>query len=272
MTKKSKMLALLGTLAVAAASFLLLNNIYGLTGGFGRVVDGLIAQNVEARGGADKWRSVDALRISGHMDLGQGMHVPYTIEQKRPGQMCLEFEFNSQMATQCVTAEGGWKVLPFMGRTRPERMTEAEYAEMADAAAIDGLLFDSARRGHKVSLVGTETVNGRDAHKLEIVLPRGAKRWLYLDVETSLEVKLETIRTRNGRQQLIETHYSDWREVDGLLIPRLQDSKAEGEPESHWLTVDSVAVNPSIGDERFARPSAVKNESAGNWSNGSNSS
>ena len=137
MTKKSKTLALLGTLAVAAASFLLLDSMYGLTGGFGRVVDGLIAQNVAARGGADKWRSVDALRISGHMDLGQGMHVPYTIEQKRPGQMCLEFEFNSQMATQCVTAEGGWKVLPFMGRTRPERMTEAEYAEMADAAAID---------------------------------------------------------------------------------------------------------------------------------------
>ena len=269
MTKKSKTLALLGTLAVAAASFLLLDSMYGLTGGFGRVVDGLIAQNVAARGGADKWRSVDALRISGHMDLGQGMHVPYTIEQKRPGQMCLEFEFNSQMATQCVTAEGGWKVLPFMGRTRPERMTEAEYAEMADAAAIDGLLFDSARRGHKVSLVGTEVVNGRDAHKLEIVLPRGAKRWLYLDVETSLEVKLETIRTRNGRQQLIETYYSDWREVDGLLIPRLQDSKAEGEPESHWLTVDSVIVNPAIADERFAKPALAN---SGARSNGSNPS
>jgi hypothetical protein len=140
---------------------------------------------------------------------------------------------------------------------------------MADAAEIDGLLFDSARRGHQVSLVGQETVNGRDTYKLEVVLPRGAKRWIYLDAETALEVKLEATRTINGKEQLIETVYSDWLETDGLLIPRRQESRAEGEPESHWLTVDSVTVNPPIGDERFARPSAVNNEPAGNRSNSS---
>jgi hypothetical protein len=264
MTKKA--IAVLGTLAVAVVAFLVLNHFYGLTGGYGRVVNGLIARNVEARGGADRWRAVDSLRIAGQMDLGQGLHVPYTIEQKRPGKMCLEFEFDEQLATQCVSQDGGWKVLPFMGRPRPEPMTETEFAEMADAAAIDGLLFDSARRGHEVTLVGKETVKGREAYKLEVVLPRGATRWVYLDAETALEVKLETIRTRNGRQQLIETYYSDWRATDGLLIPRRQDSQAEGEPESHWLTVDNVAVNPPIADERFAKPALVDNRSGGNGS------
>jgi hypothetical protein len=267
MTKKSKTMALLGTLGIAVVAFLVLDGIYGLTGGFGRVVDGLIARNVEARGGADAWRDVDSLRLAGQMDLGQGMHVPYTIEQKRPGRMCLEFEFDEQLATQCVTDEAGWKVLPFMGRTRPEPMTETEHAEMADAAAIDGLLFDAARRGHEVSLVGTETVNGREAYKLEILLPRGSKRWIYLDTESALEVKLETIRTRNGRQQLIETYYSDWRETDGLLIPRRHDSRAEGEPESHWLTVDDVTVNPPIDDQRFDKPALANTASGGNGSN-----
>ena len=47
MTKKS--IAVLGTVAVAVVAFLVLNNIYGLTGGYGRVVNGLIARNVEAR-------------------------------------------------------------------------------------------------------------------------------------------------------------------------------------------------------------------------------
>ena len=265
MTKKS--MAVLGTLAVAVVAFLVLDNIYGLTGGFGRVVDGLIARNIEARGGADRWRAVDSMRIAGQMDLGQGLHVPYTIEQKRPGMMCLEFEFDEKMATQCVSGEGGWKVLPFMGRPRPEPMTDAEYAEMADTAAIDGLLFDSARRGHEVTLVGKETIDGRETYKLEIALPRGATRWLYLDAETALEVKLETIRTRSGRQQRIETYYSDWRETDGLLIPRRQDSRAEGEPESHWLTVDSVTINPPIADERFTKPALVNIQSGGNGSN-----
>jgi hypothetical protein len=265
MTKKA--IAVLGTLAIAVVAFLVLDNIYGLTGGFGRVVDGLIARNVEARGGADQWRSVGSLRISGQMDLGHGMHVPYTIEQKRPGKMCLEFEFDEQLATQCVAGDSGWKLLPFMGRPRPEPMTETDFTQMADAAEIDGLLFDAARRGHEVSLVGKETVRGRDAFKLEVVLPRGAKRWLYLDAETALEVKLETIRTHNGRQQRVETWYSDWRETDGLLFPRRQDSQAEGEPESHWLTVDTVTINPPIADERFAKPALVRLQSGGNGSN-----
>ena len=267
MTKKSKTMAALGTLALAVVVFLVLDSMYGLTGGFGRVVDGLIARNVEARGGADRWRAVDSLRMTGHMDIGKGMHGPYTIEQKRPDKMCLEFEFAEQMVTQCVADDSGWKVLPFMGRTRPEPMTDAELADMADTAEIDGLLFESASRGHQVKLVGQEAVNGRDAYKLEVVLPRGAKRWIYLDAETALEVKLEAIRILNGKEQRIETLYSDWRETDGLLIQHRQDSKAEGEPESHWLTVDSVTVNPPINDQRFARPSAVNNESADNGSN-----
>lgn len=265
MTKKT--IAILVALATVVAGFLVLDSIYGLTGGFGRVVDGLIARNVEARGGADAWRAVDSLRVSGRMDLGRGMHVPYTIEQKRPGQMCIEFEFDDELATQCVTGDSGWKVLPFMGRTRPEPMTDMEYRDMADSAGIDGLLFDAARRGHEVSLVGEETIDARDVYKLEVVLPRGAKRWVYLDAETALEVKLDTVRTRNGRQQLIETWYSDWREEDGLLIPHRQDSKAEGESETHWLTVDSVAVNPPIEDDRFDIPLPVGTGSGPNGSN-----
>jgi hypothetical protein len=267
MTKKSKRIAALGAVVAAVVVFLVMDDIYGLTGGFGRVVDGLIARNVEARGGAEKWRAVDSLRLSGQMDLGQGMHVPYTVEQKRPGSMCIEFEFDNEMATQCVSGGSGWKLLPFMGRPYPETMTDAELAEMADAADIDGLLFDAARRGSKVRLVGKEMVDGRETHKLEIVLPRGARRWIYLDAETALEVKLETIRTRNGREQRIETLYSDWRETDGLLIPRRQESRAEGGPESHWLTVESVTVNPQIADYRFANPALVNNQGDGNGSN-----
>ena len=144
MTKKSKTIALLGTLAIAVVAFLLLNSQFGLTGGFGRVVDGLIARNVEARGGVDAWRAVDSLRVAGRMDLGQGMNVPYTIEQKRPGKMCLEFEFDGEVATQCVAGDSGWKVLPYLGRTRPEPMTDIEFREMADTADIDGLLIDAA--------------------------------------------------------------------------------------------------------------------------------
>ena len=49
-----------------------------------RFVKELVARNIEARGGAEAWGAVASLRLTGQMDLGQGMVVPYMLEQK-PG-------------------------------------------------------------------------------------------------------------------------------------------------------------------------------------------
>jgi hypothetical protein len=222
-----------------------------------RAVDALIARNIAARGGADAWRAVSSLRLTGRMDLGQGMHVPYVLEQKRPGKMCLEFVFDGETAVQCADGNSGWKLAPFRGRPTPEPMTEAELRETADSADLYGLLYDYAARGHVVELEGREPVDGRDAIKLKVTLPKGGVRWVYLDAETALEVKLEALRMVAGREYRVETRYFDWQEADGLLIAHRQETLTEGDKESHFLTVDSVSVNPPLDDSRFALPATL---------------
>jgi hypothetical protein len=224
------------------------------TGGHGEIVDALIARNVAARGGAGAWRNVNALQLTGNMYLGQGLHVPYVLEQKRPGKGCLAFEFDNKTATQCVDGKTGWKLLPFMGRTTPKPMTEKELSEMAGAVGVDGLLFDSDKRGYKVELIGPEVVDGENTTELKVTLPGGAVRWVYLDEETGLEVKIEAMRVLHGQERLVETYYSNWQTVDGLLISRHQETRYEGDEESHFVNVERVRVNPPIEDARFAMP------------------
>ena len=219
-----------------------------------RIINALVVQNIEARGGENVWKSLDTLRLTGQMDLGQGMHVPYVMEQKRPGKMCLDFVFDEQTAIQCINGDSGWKLLPFRGRNYPEAMTEQEFSAMAGGADIDGLLFNTVERGNKIEFVGKEVVAGRPATKLEVTLPGGAIRWVYVDDETGLDVKLETTRVVNGKERLVETYYYDWQETEGLLIPRRQESKTEGDTEFHFVTVDSVRSNPVLDDSRFAMP------------------
>jgi outer membrane lipoprotein-sorting protein len=226
-----------------------------------RVVDELVARNVVARGGGEAWRAVSSLRYSGRMDVGQDMTVPYVLEQKRPGKMRLEFVFDDQTAVQSSDGKTGWKLVPFRGRTRPEPMTEVELRETADAADLYGLLFDYAARGHTVELLGREPVAGRDTFKLKVTLPKGAVRWVYLDAETALEVKVEAMRTLHGRERRVETFYSEWQATDGLLIARRQETRTEGDKASHILTVKSVIVNPPLDDSHFAMPAtAVGND------------
>ena len=89
-----------------------------------RIIKALVAQNIEARGGANIWQAVNSLRLTGLMDLGQEMHVPYVVEKKRPGKFCIEFVFDGETAIQCIDGKNGWKHLPYLGRDEPEAMTD----------------------------------------------------------------------------------------------------------------------------------------------------
>lgn len=236
----------------------------GLPGvGLAQSVDQLVAKNVTARGGAQAWRSVTSLRLTGKMDVGQGVRAPYVLEQKRPGKMRLEFEFDGATSVQCSDGKKGWKVVPFRGRTTPEPLTDQEVRETAASADPYGLLFDYASRGYKITLQGREKVEGRDTFKLKVVLPGGAVRWVFLDAESGLEVRVDAVQTVAGRARRLETYYGDWRAQGGLLFPRRYEMRTEGSPEPHQLTVETVQVNPVLDDGRFVMPAVASSATRG---------
>jgi hypothetical protein len=222
-----------------------------------RLVNQLVERNIAARGGDEAWQAVSALRLSGKMDLGQGMVVPYVLEQKRPGKMRFEFEFDGETAIQSFDGKAGWKLLPFRGKTKPEPMNEAELKEAADTADLYGLLFDYSTRGHILELVGHEQIAGRDTFKLKVTLPGGSVRWVYLDAETALEVKLDKLRTLGRRELLVETYYYEWKAAEGLLIPHRQETWSQGSKDSYFITAERVQVNPALADDRFIMPATA---------------
>ena len=225
-----------------------------LMGGYGKKIDGLIEKNVAAKGGEHVWHDVSSLQLSGMMDLGQGMVVPYRIDQKRPLKMCLEYEFDARRVVQCVDGDTGWKFLPFLGRNLPEKMTDEEALKMADTASIDGLLLSASKRRFGIEWVGKEDVNGRPADKLKVTMPGGTIRWISLDEETGLELKVEYTRVVRGKEQVVESLFSDWKTEAGLLFPGRTDTRIVGSSESQFVTVDKIVVNPEIEDKRFEMP------------------
>lgn len=220
----------------------------------GSEIDALIEKNIAAKGGKEAWNDLQSLRLSGQMELGKGVVVPYVIEQKRAEKMCLEYEFDNQTAIQCVNGVNGWQLLPFRGQKIAQAMSAEAAAQMADTASIDGLLFNSYRRGLKVELLGSELIAGRMANKLKVTMPAGTVRWLYLDEETGLEVKLESTRILRGKERLVETVYRNWKEQGGLLFPSRQETRTQGDIETQFITVETIVSNPVIDDERFNLP------------------
>src|SRR5262245_2842851 len=82
-------------------------------------VDESIAKHVAARGGMDKLKSVQTLRMSGKMVMGPGFEAPVAVEIKRPQHMRMEMKFQGMTAVQAYDGTSGWMIMPFQGRTDP---------------------------------------------------------------------------------------------------------------------------------------------------------
>ena len=244
-------------LASAAVYFAL----FAEEGGYGRQINSLIAKNVDAKGGEDVWRKASTLQLSGQMSLGQGVVVPYRIDQKRPLKMCTEYEFNERRVVQCVDGDSGWQFLPYLGRNLPEPLSAEDALAIADTASIDGMLLNAYERGFRIEWQGKQDIDGRPADKLKVEMPGGTVRWIYLDEETGLETRVEYTTKIRGKDQLVVANYSDWIAQGGLLFPGRTDTRFEGTSESNFVTIDNIVVNPEIEDKRFIMPDFTRSGS-----------
>ncbi len=97
------------------------------------------------------------------------------------------------------TANAAGKCPRSMEAWRPKLMDDEEARQTADQADIEGPLTDWKTKGHRVILVGKESLTGREVYKLEVTLRSGRVLHQYLDAATFLPVRSETTRLVRGR-------------------------------------------------------------------------
>ena len=223
-------------------------------------VDELIAKSVEARGGMEKMKAVQSIRMTGKMTMGQGMEAPMVIEMKRPKALRMEFTFQGMTGIQAYDGKAGWAVMPFGGKKDPEPMNAEDLQEADENADIDGPLVDYKSKGYTVELIDKEKVEGSDAYKLKVNMKNGTVRYIYLDADTMLEIKNEGKRMIRGSEIEFVSTIGDYKEVGGLLFPYSIESGAKGHPEKQNIIIDKIELNPKLEDARYKMPAAAAAE------------
>ncbi len=215
-------------------------------------VDEIVARHVAARGGLDRIRSIKTLREKGHLFAGAGRQAVIMRQLKRPSMTRVEFTLQGVTSVYVSDGARGWKMSPFDGDVEPAPLPEEAVMEAAEQADIEGPLLDWKAKGHQVELVGRETAGGRETWKLKLTLKSGTVRHEYLDVESAQRVRTETTRHVRGRPVQIETTFGDYRTTDGVLFPHTIEVAARGRAQRLRIVVDSIEVNPPLGDDLFA--------------------
>jgi outer membrane lipoprotein-sorting protein len=223
----------------------------------GQSVDEIIAKNVQARGGADKLKSVKSIKSTATMSMGPGIEAPGTLIQKRPALARLEFTVQGLTAVQAYDGKNGWQIMPFMGKKDPELMSADEAKEIEENADLDGPLVDYKSKGHQVELQGKEKIEGTDAYKLKVTLKNGDVQTIYIDSDSFLDIKEVTKRTVRGTEQEIESAIGDYKPVDGIMFPFAVESGIKGTDQKQKLTITKVELNVPADDSLFKMPAAA---------------
>jgi hypothetical protein len=228
--------------------------------GQAQTLDEIIAKHIKARGGMDKLKAIQTVRITGKMIQGPGLEAPFTLEMKRPNNGRLEFTFQGLTAVQAYDGKNGWEIMPFGGRKDPQPMSPEDVKEAEEQADMDGPLVDYKAKGHQVELVGKDKVEGTDAYKLKVTLKNGDLRYYYLDAEYFLDLKMESKRNVRGTDREFENSYGDYKEVGGVMFPYSIDSGVKGSPEKQKIAAEKIEVNVAMDDSRFKMPEVKKEE------------
>jgi outer membrane lipoprotein-sorting protein len=221
----------------------------------GSNLDEIIASNLAARGGKDRIQSLRSLRASGTA-TGPGGRVAQVVrEVKRPGLFRIEFSFQGTTSVFAHDGTHGWQVAPLQGQFVPTAVAaEVDAAGAADQRDIEGALVDWKRKGYLVSLAGHEVIDGKDTSKLKVELPGGRVRYDYVDATSHQIIRSDVTRVIQGHATVLENTFSDFRATDGLVFPRVIETRVKDRPDVLRIVIDSIEINPALEDGRFRMP------------------
>lgn len=224
-----------------------------------QTVDEIIKKTIDARGGIDKLKAVQAERITGRVAFSQGIEGTVVLELERPHKLYSEITVEGQKVLRAYDGKSaGWTVNPFTESKDVVGMSADELKEMPDESDLDGPLVDYKSKGSQVELLGKEDLDGKAAYRLKITTKSGDIRWYLIDGATFLTAKWEGTRKVGNESLRWESVLSDYREVQGLKFPFQIDQGSPGTEYKQTLTIDKIEINPKIEEAHFAKPVAAQ--------------
>ena len=227
-----------------------------------QTVDDIVAKHIAARGGMDKLKAIQTLKITRTVATGIGNNVRVIIYKKRPalyrGEQGPAQPAGAPLTPRGVNADDAWDIAQGGQVTlRPDALENETRDIDAD---FDGLLIDWKAKGHTVTFAGKEALPGGDTLKLQVKTKNGIERTIYLDATTYLDRRHTGYLTlANGRRDVV-IDFSNWQDVNGVKFPfDITEDRTGGQAPVQSLVVytEKIEANTPMDDALFATPKSA---------------
>jgi outer membrane lipoprotein-sorting protein len=231
--------------------FFIILSFYG-HGSEAQDADQILSNYFKKTGGLQAWKELRTMKIRANFDQG-GMTFNALIFRKQPNLSRTEVEVQGNTIVQAYDGETGWIINPMMGTAEPQKMP-VEMMEAMKEEKFESDLIDYKDKGNTVELVGTEMVDTVETYKIRLTKKSGDEEYYYFDKQSYLPVmESRSINFGPMKDQDSQTYISDYREVEGLMMPHSIEVKANGQS-IQKLNIEEYVFNEDIDDSIFNFP------------------
>ncbi len=224
-------------------------------------VDDVIQKNIEARGGADNWAGLENFTMEG-IYVSFSDPEPFKIWRQRPDLYRFDSVRIKKVVVHAYDGENAWWSNPLMGPTfeKPSIIPSQNNLDKVTLRErfFDPVFWDAPSKSHQVVLEGQEVFDDIDCYKLKVTLADSTVEYWYIDAESFLEVGMTGDTYDFGIKNSLETFFSDYQEVDGVIFPFLIESEYGQRYRS--MEIETIKINTEIDPSVFALPESTEKE------------
>lgn len=205
----------------------------------------VVDKHLKAMGGKERIKAAKTFQITTRVTEGATVTTS-TLRRARPNLLRNDMDTNGAQVTKLFDGQQGWVV---EGASAPKQVSQEVNALMAEGAVFDDALLDPKARGVvTLALDGTVEVEGAPAFKL--VLTRARETEVrFIDAKSFLEVRRTYAGTQEGKAFNKTMAFSDYRDVDGIMLSHHVRWEADGKPGEK--VVQSARYNAPVDAAMF---------------------
>jgi len=222
-----------------------------ITASFAQTVDEILAEHFAAIG-QEKLLATNTFMTKGKIMQAQ-FEIPFTSYHKRPMKFRSEAEFQGMKISSAYDGNIGWYANPMMGSSDPQPMTEEQIDQLKTQADYDGMFYNYKEKGYTVELIEKKSVDDIETYVLKLTRPNGDIIKYYIDAENYVLLKSESKIKMQGIETETETIYSNYKQVNDILIAFSMETKMNGQT-AMQMVFDEITYGVDIPDSMFEMP------------------
>lgn len=229
-------------------------------------VDEIINKHIEARGGVENWNKIETLKITGTL-TGFSTVKNFTTIQKQPNLYRSDFGLGKFDVVLSYNGESGWTIDPWFDVSFPRVLNSSEENVVLQKAEICSPFLNYKQKGYVVEFLGKEKVEGIEVFKLKLVRENNRVETWYLNADTYLEFKQESVWDDFGYPTPQETFFDDFRSVENVTMPFYVERSFL--IRNRITEISKVEINQQVSVDYFQMPVSVEMKKlefmTGNW-------